>query len=93
MSKPIHDDKVVENMPTEICYEVSNANPNSVYIPRNVRLEGSNKYELHAYIDSGCSINFGKKKSLFPIFMRMKAKNFLQVRIADNGIMSHNEAI
>ena len=55
-------------------------------------LEGYNKYELCAYIDSGCSVCFGKR-SLFPEFIWKRAKNPLQVRIVDNNVMSHNEAI
>ena len=45
-----------------------------------------------AYIDSGCSVYF-EKISLFPKFIWKRAKNPLKVRIADNSIMSHNEAI
>jgi len=55
-------------------------------------LEGYNLYELTAYIDSGCSVCF-KKRSVFSEFIWRKAKNPLQVRIADNSIMSRNEAI
>jgi len=71
----------------EICYEASNTNPNSIYIPIRICLEGCNPYELTAYVDSGCSVYF-EKRSLFPEFMWKKAKNPLQVRIADNSIMS-----
>ena len=45
-----------------------------------------------AYIDSGCSVCF-EKRSLFSEFIWKRVKNPLQVRIADNNIMSHNEAI
>ena len=76
----------------EICYEVTNTNTNSIYIPINVCIEGYNKYDLCAYINSGCSVCF-KKISLFPEFMWKRAKNYLQVRIVDNSVMSHNEAI
>ena len=55
-------------------------------------LEEYNPYKLTAYIDSGCSICFGKR-SLFSEFMWQKAKNPLQVSIAGNSLMSHNEAI
>ena len=79
-------------MNMKICEEVTNANPNSIYIAINVCLEGYNKYELCGYIDSGCSICF-EKRSLFPEFMCKRVKNPLQVRIADNSIMSRNEAI
>ena len=79
-------------MTMEICYEVTNTNPNSFYITRNVCLEGYNKYELCAYIDSDYFVCFGKR-SLFPEFIWKRAKNPLQVRIADNSIMSHNESI
>ena len=74
----------------EICYEATNTNPNSIYIPIKVCLEGYNKYELCAHIDSRCSVCFGKR-TLFPEFMWKRAKNLLQVRIADNSV--HNEAI
>ena len=67
----------------EICYEATNTNPDSTYIPIKVSLEGYNKYELCAYIDSGCSVYF-EKRSLFPEFMCKKAKNYLEVGIADN---------
>ena len=76
----------------EICYEATNINPNSIYIPIKICLEGYNPYELTAYIDSSCSMCFGNR-SLFSEFMLKKAKNPLQVRIADNSIMSHNKAI
>ena len=76
----------------EIYYEATKTNPNSIYIPIKICLEGYNPYELIAYIDSGCSVCFGKR-SLFPEYMWTKVKNPLQVRIADNSIMSHNEAI
>jgi len=79
-------------MTIKICYEVTNTNPNSIYIPINVCLEGYNKYELRAYIDSGCFVCF-RKRSLFSEFMWKRAKNSLQVRIAYNSIMSHNKAI
>jgi len=76
----------------EICYEATNTNPNSIYISIKICLEGYTPYDLTAYIDSGCSVYF-EKRALFPEFMWKKAKNILQVRIADNSIMSHNEAI
>ena len=55
--------------------EVTNTNPNSVYIPINVCLEGYNKYELCAYIDSGCPVCF-EKISLFPEFVEQSQKSF-----------------
>lgn len=58
----------------------------------NVCLDGYNKYKLCAYMDSGCSACF-RKISLFSEFKWKRVKNHLQVRIADNSIMSHNEAI
>ena len=76
----------------KICYEATNTNPNSIYIPIKICLEGYNQYELTTYIDSGCLVCF-RKRSLFPKFMWKKAKNSLQVRIADNNVMTHNEAI
>ena len=56
VSELIYDDELVKNMTMEICYEATNTNPNSIYIPINVCLEGYNKYELCAYINSGCSV-------------------------------------
>ena len=91
VSESIYEDELVKNMTMEICYEVTNTNPNSIYIPIKICLEGYNKYELCAYINSS-SVCF-EKRSLFPKFMWKRAKNSLQVRIADNSIMSHNEAI
>ena len=76
----------------EISYEVTSTNPNSIYILINVCLEGYNKYELCIYINTSCSVYFGKI-SLFPKFKWKKAKNPLQVKIPDNSIMSHKEAI
>jgi len=76
----------------EIFYEVTSINSNSIYMPINIYLERYNKYELCAYIDSGCSVCFGKI-SLFSEFIWKKVKNPLQVGIADNSIISHNEAI
>jgi len=92
VSEPIYEDELVKNMTMEICYEATNTNPNGIYIPIKVCLEGYNKYELCAYIDSGCSVYF-EKRTLFPEFMWKRAKNPLQVRIADNSVMSYNEAI
>jgi len=40
VSEPIYEDKLVKNMTMEICNEVTNTNPNSIYIPINVCLEG-----------------------------------------------------
>jgi len=68
VSESIYEDELVKNMTMEICYEATNTNPNSIYIPINVCLEGYNKYELCVYIDSGCSVCFGKR-TLFPEFM------------------------
>ena len=61
-------------------------NPNSIYVPIKICIEGYNLYELTAYIDSGCSVCFGKRL-LFPEFMWKKAQRSLQVRIADNSII------
>ena len=92
VSEPIYEDELVKNMTMEICYEATNTNTNSIYIPIKVCLKRYGKYELCAYLDSGCFVYF-EKRSLFSEFMWKKAKNHLQVRIADNSIMSHNEAI
>ena len=64
VSKPIYEDELVKNMTMEICYEATNTNPNSIYIPIKICLEGYNKYELCAYTDSSYSVCFGKR-SLF----------------------------
>ena len=79
-------------MTIEICYEATNTNPNSSYILIKVCLEGYNKYELSVYIDSDCFVCFGKR-TLFLEFILKKVKNPLQIRIADNSIMNHNEVI
>ena len=92
VSEPIYEDELVKNMTMKISYEATNTNPNSINIPIKVCLEGYNKYELCAYIDSGCFVCF-EKRLLFPDFMWKRAKNSLQVRIADNSVMSHNKAI
>jgi len=92
LSEPIYEDELLKHLTMEICYKATNTNPNSIYIPIKICLEGYNQYELTAYIDSGCSVYFGKR-SLFSEFMWKKAKNPLQVRIVDNSIISHNEAI
>ena len=75
ISELIYEDKLVKNMTMEICYETTNTNPNSVYIPIKVYLEGYNKYELCAYIDSGCSVCF-EKRSLF-LELSVKKKRIL----------------
>ena len=73
VSEPIYEDQLVNNMTIEICYEATNTNSNSIYIPINVCLEGYNKYELCTYIDSVCSVCLGKR-SLFSEFMWKRAK-------------------
>ena len=42
----IYEDELVKNMTMKICYEATNTNPNSIYIPIKVSLEGYNKYKL-----------------------------------------------
>jgi len=92
IGKPIYEDEVLKNLTMEICYEATNINSNSIYIPIKICLDGYNQHELTAYIDSGCFVYFGKR-SLFSKFTWKKTKNPLQARIADNSIMSHNEGI
>jgi len=53
ISEPFDEDELVKNLTTEICFEATNTNPNNIYILIKVSLEGYNKYELCAYIDSG----------------------------------------
>ena len=87
VSEPIYEDELVKNMTMEICYEATNRNPNSNYIPIKVCLETYNKYKLCVCIDSGCFMCF-EKRSLFPGFMWKTDKNPLH-----NSIVSHNETI
>ena len=68
ISEPIYEDELLKNLTMEICYEATNTNPNSIYIPIKICLEGYNQYELTAYIDSTCSVCFGKR-SLFSEIM------------------------
>ena len=68
ISEQIHEDELRKNLTMEICYEATNTNPNSIYIPIKICLEGHNQYELTAYIDSGCFVCF-EKRSLFREFM------------------------
>ena len=67
VSEPIYKDELVKNMTIEICYDATNTNLNCIYIPIKVCLKGYNKYELCAYIDSGCSGCF-EKRTLFSEF-------------------------
>ena len=69
-----------------------NTNPNTIYILINMCLEGYCKYDLCTYIDSGCYVCF-EKMSLFSEFIKKIGNNPLQVWIAHNSIMSHNEVI
>jgi len=64
VGEPIYEDELVKILTMEICYEVTNTNPNRISISINVCLE-CNRYELCAYIDSGCSICFGKNNLYF----------------------------
>jgi len=61
ISEPIYEDELLKNLTIEICYEVTSTNPNSIYISIKICLEGYHQYELTAYVDSGCSIFFGKR--------------------------------
>jgi len=92
ITEPIYEDELLKNLTIEICYETTNTNPNSIYILVKICIEGYNEYELNTYIDSGCSVCYGKR-SLFLEFMWKKTKNPLQVKTANNNIMSHNDAI
>jgi len=46
ISEPIYEDKLVKNITMEICYEATNTNPNSIYTPIKIYLEGYNQYKL-----------------------------------------------
>jgi len=85
INKPIYQDELLKNMTIEICYKVTNATLNSIYIIIYVQIEGYNRYELCAYIDNGYFAYYGKG-SLFPEFMGKKVENSLQVNIANNSI-------
>ena len=67
LSEPIYEDEL-KTLTIKICHEATNTNSNSIYIPIKIFLEGYNKYELTAYIDSGSSVCFGKR-SQFLEFM------------------------
>ena len=69
VSEPLYDDELVKNMTMEICFEVTNTYLNSIYIPINICLEGYNKYDLCAYIDSTYSDCFGKN-NYFQFFVK-----------------------
>ena len=90
ISEPVYEEDEELNMQVEACLRVTN--PNSIYIPIVICIEGFNNYELCAFVDSGCSVCFGKK-TLFPEFMWKPATKPIQVRIADNSIMVHSEVI
>jgi len=60
VSGSIYEDELVKNLTMEIYYEAINTNPNSIYIPIKICLEGYNQYELSAYTDSGCFVCFEK---------------------------------
>ena len=68
ISELIYEHELVRNMTMEICYEATNTNHNSIYIPIKVCLERYNEYELCAYIDSDSSVYF-EKRILFSKFM------------------------
>jgi len=40
ISEPIYEDELVKNMTMKICYEATNTDPNSIYIPINICLRG-----------------------------------------------------
>jgi len=75
VSEPIYEYDLVKNMTMKICDDVTNTSPNSIYIPINVCLEGYNKYELCAFMNSGCSICLGKTIIIFRIYIIMWKKN------------------
>jgi len=63
-------------MTLEICCEARNTNPNSIYIPINVNLEGYYRYELCAYIDSDCVVCLKKKTFIFRIYVGKSQQEF-----------------
>ena len=63
ISEPVYEDET--NMRLENCLEITGTNPNSIYISVEICLKEYNEYSLCAYIDSGCSVCFGKR-TLFP---------------------------
>ena len=76
VSEPIHEDELVKNMTMEICYETTNINHNSIYIPIKVCLEGYNKYKLCSYIDSGYSVCFEKNIIISRIYVEKGQESF-----------------
>ena len=36
VSEPTHNDELLKNITMKICYETTNTNPNSIYIPNNI---------------------------------------------------------
>ena len=46
ISEPIYKDELLKNLTVEIWYEAIKTNPNSIYIPIKICLEGYNPYEL-----------------------------------------------
>ena len=42
ISEPIYEDELLKNLTIEICYEATNTNPNSIYIPTKICLEEYN---------------------------------------------------
>ena len=42
VSEPIYEDELIENITMKIYYEATNTNPNSIYIPITICLEGYN---------------------------------------------------
>ena len=91
MNESIYEDELIKNTTIEICYEATNTNSNSIYIPINICLNKYNGYELYAYIDGDCSIYFGKKflkNSLLLEFM-WNNKKFSESK---DNLWKHNEA-
>jgi len=50
ISEPIYEDELLKTLTMEICYEATNTNHNSIYIPIIICLEGYNQYESTAYV-------------------------------------------
>ena len=60
VTEPIYEDELIKNMTIEKFYEVANTNPNRIFIPIIVCLQGHNRYELCTHIESDCSVYFRK---------------------------------
>ena len=85
INEPIYENELVINVTMQICYEGTNPNPNSIYIPINICLEN----EL---VNANCVLSLILvvlsilEKDHFQNLCGKKVKNSLQVRTANNSV-------